>query len=248
MTMENTSTARDIMTQEPITVGLGADVAETARLMIDTQVRTIPVIDDDNRLLGIVTAASLFQRASERLTEHPLGWLEEFFFAGRAASAYGHLHGRRVTEVMTNPPADVAEDTPVSRLVEELHQSGLDRLPVTRHGKLVGVVTSGDVLRALARSFRDEPGAAPGDDGIRDHILRELRDQPWMRKWEIALDVRHAVVELHGRIFNDHLREGILAIAENAPGVKAVHDHLVWIGPAFSGIPIASPEDLRAQR
>jgi hypothetical protein len=62
----------------------------------------------------------------------------------------------------------------------------------------------------------------------------------------VSIIVRGGNVDLSGTIFDERLREGLKVLVENVPGVKAVHDHLVWVEP-YSGMAFASAEDNKAE-
>jgi CBS domain-containing protein len=116
----------------------------------------------------------------------------------------------------------------------------IKRLPVLREGELVGIVTRTNIMHALV-SLAAETKAPAGDDAtIREQILVECGKQSWAPMADVV--VRNGVVELWGTITDDRERAAIIVVSENVPGVKAVHDHLVWIEPN-SGFVIQSEED-----
>jgi BON domain len=97
--------------------------------------------------------------------------------------------------------------------------------------------------RYHACSGEPRPGGedAVGDDAaIREQILAECSRQSWAPMTNVV--VRNGVVELWGTITDDRERQALIAACENVPGVRAVHDHLVWIEPN-SGFAIQSEED-----
>jgi osmotically-inducible protein OsmY len=76
------------------------------------------------------------------------------------------------------------------------------------------------------------------DKAIADHILAELASERWAPQSGIRVHVADSVVELEGVIFSDAERQAVRVIAENAPGVTAVNDHLVYVDPG-SGMAIS---------
>jgi osmotically-inducible protein OsmY len=87
---------------------------------------------------------------------------------------------------------------------------------------------------------------APNPDwSIRNQILAALGEQHWAPHVNVV--VRNGVAELWGTITDDRERKGLVVIAENVPGVKQVHDHLVWVEP-MSAMAFPSPEDEAKER
>jgi CBS-domain-containing membrane protein len=159
---------------------------------------------------------------------------------GRLAEEYVRASGRKVDDVMTRNPVTIAEDSPLDQAVDLMERHRIKRLPVMRDGRLVGMVTRANLMHALV-SLATQPKAPPGDDAaIREQILAECERQSWTPMSNVV--VRNGVVELWGVITDERERQARIVAAENVPGVKAVHDHLVWIEP-MSGFVVGSPED-----
>jgi osmotically-inducible protein OsmY len=96
-------------------------------------------------------------------------------------------------------------------------------------------------MREMAHRIRIDLQTAPGRDRrIRSQILSGLGKQKWAP--DIKVEVRDGIVELSGVITNEKERQGLIVLVENVPGVKEVHDHLVWVEP-MSGMAFASAED-----
>ena len=81
---------------------------------------------------------------------------------------------------------------------------------------------------------------SPSLDPIRDQILAEIDRQPWGSRGSVDVIVTNGVVVLKGTIPDERERAALCVAAENVPGVKAVHDRLVWID-TVSGIVIPRP-------
>ena len=150
---------------------------------------------------------------------------------GRSAEDYVQAHGRKVEDVMTRDAIAVEAGTPLEDIVSLMERNRIKRVPVLANGALIGMVTRADLLRALAaRSVAQEP--ASGDDKrIRETIEAEMKSQAWTPGTSVRIEVKDGVVTLEGVILEDRLRDAIRVSAENAPGVKAVHDRLVYVDP-----------------
>jgi CBS domain-containing protein len=122
----------------------------------------------------------------------------------------------------------------------------IKRVPVLRDGKLVGIVTRANLLRALA-SIAGETQPPIGDDAtIRSRIYADLQKQPWAPINMMDIVVRNGVVHLWGVLLDERQREAIHVAVENVGGVKAIEDHLVWVEP-MSGMAIPMPDDTAPQ-
>jgi CBS domain-containing protein len=105
------------------------------------------------------------------------------------------------------------------------------RLPVVDHGRLVGIVSRADVMAALVGLLSEEPAGTRTDTEIRKQILEEIDRQPWGPRDSVDAIVTNGVVILKGTITDERERAALCVAAENVPGVKAVHDRLVWVEP-----------------
>jgi CBS domain-containing protein len=238
--------ASDIMTRRVITVARGASILEAVRLMLQNRISGLPVVDDKGWLVGMVTEGDFLRRAETSTERRHSRWFEFLVGPGRLADEYVHAHARKVEEVMTSEPHTVTSDTPLDRVVDAMEKHHVKRLPVVDDGKLVGIISRANLLHALASLGRELPPATESDAVIRERLLAELADKPWSPA-RLNVVVRNGEVELSGVIVDERGREAIIVAAENVPGVKAIHDHLVWVEPA-TGVVIYSPEDEAAAR
>lgn len=146
---------RDVMTRDPITIDPEAPVATAVAAMQEQKVRHLPVQDDAGRLVGLVTdrdlRCALFAPA-----------IVDYLSASarrRRRGAGEALENLRLRAVMTWDPLTTGPDVPVARAAARMLEHRVGCLPVVEAGKLVGIVTERDVLRALA-------GRAPAARGV----------------------------------------------------------------------------------
>lgn len=223
--------AADVMTRNPATVREAAHLDEVVRLMLARRISGVPVVAGNGAVIGLVSEGDLLRRAETGTERRRPRWLEFLLGPGPMAEAYVRSHGRRVDEIMTRDVVTVTPDTPLEDVVALMRRRHVKRLPVTKDGICVGIVTRADLVRALARVLEAEANAAPGDDEIREHIEREIAAAPWGKRLSVTVTVENGVVDLEGVIFDDRERAALRVVAENAPGVKDVRDHLTWIEP-----------------
>jgi CBS domain-containing protein len=236
---------KDTMTQNVISIDPGASVLDAARLMLQNHISGLPVVDKDGKLVGIVTEADFLRRTELGTQRRRPRWLEFVVGPGRLADEYAHASGRKVGEIMTPDPCTVSADDSLEDLVELMQRRRIKRLPVIHDGRMVGIVSRANLMLALASLAREAPPSPSPDGPLRDKILAALGGQRWVPNADVV--VRNGVVELSGVITDERERRGLIVLVENVPGVKAVHDHLVWVEP-MSGTAFASVEDEAKER
>lgn len=215
--------ARDIMTREVITVGLDAPVEEVARLLLGHRISGVPVVDATGRVVGVVTEADLIVR--ERPDAPRFRWLRWFGDPASLAAAYVKSHGVRAEEIMSRPPICVTEATPVEAIAALLQERGINRVPVEREGRLVGIVSREDLLKALVA--RPALRLAPLDDAeLRRRVLAQLEREAWAGIVGAYLSVERGVVEISGLVDCPAVREAITVALENVPGVRRIVNRL----------------------
>lgn len=122
--------ASDIMTRKVITIRPEASVQEAAQLLDQFRISGIPVVDARDDLIGIITEADIISKVNR----------------------YGMLDqdGMRVADIMSRDVTTVSEETPVGDIATLLTERKIKRVPVVRHGRLVGIVSRGDIVHAVA--------------------------------------------------------------------------------------------------
>jgi len=233
--------AADIMTTDVVSVRPDDRISEAIRLMSERHISGIPVTAGNGQLIGILTEGDLLRRAEVGTEPARPRWLEFLMSPGRLAVEYVHTHARKIEELMTSDVMTVSPETPLRDVVELMRRRHIKRVPVVREGVCIGIVSRADVVRALGRILSSDDQPALDDAEIRDRIERELAGRPWGAAKGIRVAVAAGVVTLDGVIVDERQRKAALVTAENAPGVKAVRDHLTWIEPS-TGIAF-SPEE-----
>jgi CBS domain-containing protein len=226
----------EVMTRSVVTIAPNATIQDAIRLMLGQRISGLPVVDGDGQIVGILTEGDLLRRTETGTAWHYPGWLN--FLRGPAHSAddFVRSHGRYVEEVMTREVQCATENTPLDEVVELMEKRHLKRLPVVRDGKLVGVISRSDLLRALAEKMNQAPLASPGDDALKTAVQAALRQHTWSGG-QVTVLATDAQVILEGFIFNEDERAALRVAAETVPGVKSVKDNLVCQSPAEFMVP-----------
>jgi CBS domain-containing protein len=215
----------DVMTRGVISLSPTDTMRRAAELMLRYDVSGLPVLDC-GRLVGIITESD-FLRRSETGTERNRPRRIEFLTAPeRLADEYVHSHAREVGAVMTRDVVTVDEGASLKEAVELMDGHHVKRLPVTRHGTVVGILSRTDLLHAFLVATPKNPPAPLGDEAIGARLTAELDRQPWLSRGSITAAVENGVVVLEGAIRDERQRRALMIAAENLPGVKQVIDRL----------------------
>jgi len=144
-------TAKHIMTRDVVTIKKGASVEEALRLMACNRVSGLPVVDVDNRLVGIITESDLLLKGqfapTPRDTEPPGIFAPKH---GGITEAHRKAQAETVEQAMTKKVLWFEEDSLVSDIARAMVEHAVNRVPILRDGVVVGIVSRMDIIRSLA--------------------------------------------------------------------------------------------------
>jgi CBS domain-containing protein len=225
--------AADIMTTRLVKVRPDATISQAIALMLEKRISGLPVVAADGTLAGVVTEGDFLRRSEVGTTRHRPRWLELLLGPGRLAEEFIKSHAKRVEDIMTRDVATVDVSAPIDAVVAVMEKHHVKRVPVLREGKLAGLISRANLLRALQRMSAkgkvSEPHSIANDTLIRDRILAEIDRQIWAPKVFVDVVVWEGVVHLRGNVFDDRDRQALRVLAENIEGVEAVEDHLNYV-------------------
>ncbi|MDD2619829.1 MAG: CBS domain-containing protein [Syntrophomonadaceae bacterium] len=147
--------AKDVMTRNVITVKPKDKVEEVAALLIENKISGLPVVDDEQHVIGIITEKDLMIKASELKMPFYLTLFDSIIFLENPIRFNSNLKkytASIVKEAMNSKVLVVEEDTPLNKVVEIMQDKRINRVPVVRHSKLVGIITRNDILKSLVRN------------------------------------------------------------------------------------------------
>lgn len=233
--------AMDVMTTPVITVDPETTVRDLAKLLSERNISGVPVCEDGDRLVGIVSEGDLLHRfetgTERRLQKRRSWWLDSLAAETEAARDYVKAHGQRVRDIMSREVISVADTADLAEVAMLLETKLIKRVPVVRDGKLVGIISRANLVRALATTSTAPAIVADADDRtIRERLLQTLKGQRWANVWAADIMVRDRVV--HVWLSDDQPsaeRDALRVAAENIPGVRRVEEHVVPapVVPAF---------------
>ncbi len=145
--------AKDIMNRQIITVTEEMTVDETARILLDNKISGVPVVDEQNKVIGIVSETDLIYREKHLHIPSFISILDGVIFLESTKELEYQVRKMaafKVKDVMTKKVLTIHEDTELEDIVDKIVEKKINRLPVIdSKGKLVGIVTRSDILRHI---------------------------------------------------------------------------------------------------
>jgi CBS domain-containing protein len=210
------STVKDIMTTKVAAVRGNASFKEMAARLREARVSAFPVIDDDGKVVGVVSEADMLPRET----------LDAGWAAGIPEMTSQILHRKdqkkaesvTAADLMTQPAVTAAPEDTVEYAARLMYVRRVKRLPVVdAQGRLVGIISRADVL-----SVFDRPDEEIRKEITDDLIPNELRSDPD----RFTVTVNGGIVTLEGSPETVELGRAIVARTRHAQGVVAVRDRL----------------------
>ena len=212
---------RDVMTRDAMTVGPDTPAATLARLFAERGISGVPVVDEAGGLLGMVTEGDLIRRLAAE-GEAPRGWFRRLLdSAPQQAEHYARTHGRTARDLMSTGLVHTTEQASLAEAAALLESRQVRRLPVLRDGRLVGILSRADLMRAVLAP-PEAAATASSDREIHQRLRDAMAEQPWADSALIFVDVSGGVVTFHGFSRGEAIGRGLRVLAEGIPGVKAV--------------------------
>jgi CBS domain-containing protein len=207
----------DVMSRDVVTVAASTPLKEVAELLVEHGVSGLPVVDDEGGVLGVVSEGDIV--AKERGVGEPAAHSYYWLFGPDEHDA-AKRDARTAAEAMTSPAVTVRPQRAVAEAARLMVERGVNRLPVVVGGKLVGIVTRTDLVRAFIRT----------DDALE----REIRDEVvartlWLDPQAVQVTATNGEIVLEGVLDTRSDVEILAAYTAQVPGVVSVDDsRLEW--------------------
>jgi len=167
--------AAELMTKEVVSVSPDMPVREIARLLLSHQVSAAPVVDQSGSVIGMVSEGDLLSPNNGEHAVRRERWLARLA-EGEPLSpeflASLPQPGRTARNVMSSPVIEVTDETDAGEIADLLVQFRIKRVPVTRDGRLVGIISRVDLLRAMAEREKPHSSAPAHGSVIAEAIAR----------------------------------------------------------------------------
>jgi CBS-domain-containing membrane protein len=211
-----TARVNDVMTRDVVAVHQRAGYKDIIAVMRRRHVSALPVLDDHDRVAGIVSEGDLLLK--EAYADRPSGsprWLLRRPDRAKAAAL-------TAAGLMTSPAVTIGPEATAAAAAQVMHGQKLKRLPVVDGaGRLVGIVSRVDVLGAY-----DRP-----DEQIRDEILGEvIAGELFLDSCAFDVEVTSGIVTIAGQADDLTAAESLLDAIWDVAGVVDIRDRLTYPG------------------
>ena len=211
---------RDVMTTRVVTVRENATFKDMAALLTEYRVSAFPVLDDEGKVIGVVSEADLLSK--EALVAD----------MGSQAAWLGHIEGSpyhdefakaaavTAADLMTKPPVVVTPDEPVTSAARLMYHGRVKRLPVVgEKGQLIGIVSRADVLSVYRRP----------DEEIRQEIIKNvIMNEFFADPDHFVVAVKDGIVTLEGYPESAAKGRDMVVEAWHVEGIVSVRDRLTY--------------------
>lgn len=210
------SCVRDVMATRVVAVRKTASFKEMIVRMRKSRISAFPVVDDQGRVIGVVSQADMLDKEADLATvPGPLASVLRFGDHQKAA-------GATAAELMTSPAVTVGPDIPLAEAARLMRDHRVKRLPVIdATGRLIGIVSRSDVLSVFTRPDADIRREA-AEEMIAESLMLDSRG--------LGVTVHDGVVTLMGRPETRQVGRDLMEAIRHIDGVIAVRDQLSYAG------------------
>jgi CBS-domain-containing membrane protein len=207
------STVKDVMSTHVIAVRQSAQYKEMAAMLHRMRLSAFPVIDEDNKVIGVVSETDL-------LTKEALSGSVPRTVQGMTRQRVrSQVNGVTAAELMTKPAVTIGPDDTVTDAARLMYNRRVKRLPVVNDdGTLIGIVTRSDVLSVYSKP----------DPQIRSEITEDLLGTFGCDPARFTVTVKDGIVTIEGTPDTNQVGLDIIDAARHMEGVVAVRDRLTY--------------------
>lgn len=209
------STVGDVMTTSVVAVRTSADFKEIVWALRHYRVSACPVIDDDDRVVGLVSGTDLLCKQAEG--ELPAGLVRLSWRLSEETKAAAAT----AEQLMTTPAVVIGPGAQIADAARLMQREQIRRLPVVDAGdRLVGIVTKCDLLSIFERPDAD----------VWADVAKVLAGEVTLDAADFEVTVRRGVVTISGQVTKREVALNLLARIRHAEGVVTVRDRLSYPG------------------
>jgi CBS domain-containing protein len=214
---------KDVMTRDVISVTPATPVHKAAWLMVEHGVSGLPVVDHEGRLAGIVSEGDLILRQKPRM--RPPWWRLFFSNGEHLAVEYRKAVGTTVGEVMTGAVLSVSPEMPLASATLIMDREHVRRLPVVADGQPVGIVSRGDLIKALAEA--PAAGLPLSAAELVAEMKARVAAEPWAPGHALVVQARDGVLLLWGLVDNEAQKTALETMARSIPGARGLESQVM---------------------
>lgn len=218
---------KDVMARNVVSVRRSTPVPEIAKLLVTRAISAVPVVDEQNRPIGIVSEGDLMHRSELDTARRRSWWLRAFGDRATLAEDYAKANGLKARDVMTREVITIEEEASLSEAATRLEKNRIKRMPVVRDGRMVGILSRANLVQALAAIPAEALAAGDADRELKEGLLLELNKQPWAFAHTLNVVAHDGIIELWGLVTSEEERIALRVAVERTKGVRALEDHLI---------------------
>ena len=133
---------KDVMTPDPVTVKQDAELSDVEAIFEEHDFNGLPVVDENHRLIAMITKLDL---------------LKAFTFTEKSKiPPYDAIMAQKISNVMTKKPRVVYPETPLTRVLQHMIETGHKSYPVVENDVVIGILAREDIMRALRQAAQGE--------------------------------------------------------------------------------------------
>lgn len=209
-----TVVAREIMTSPVFTVTPETPIRDIVTLMLTHRISGLPVVDAERRILGIVTESDVILKEDTPPARPPvIPWHGRSLWLERIVDRHDKAEATTAGDLMTENVVTATEETGIRDLAHLMVTHGVNRIPIIRDGRAVGIVTRADILKVFTRS--DEALV----ESARNAILHDLVIDPG----RLEITAVGGVVTLAGQLDFRTERDLVVNCVRSIEGVVGVN-------------------------
>jgi CBS domain-containing protein len=212
-------TVRDVMKTYVIQVSPTTPLKDVAQLLVDRRISGVPVVDEGGAVVGVVSETDFLvkEQGRDAVTHRPMSrWLGD---SAATRSMQSKLDAETAGAAMTSPAVTVAPGATIPAAARTMTEHRVNRLPVVEDGRLVGIVTRADLLRAYVRADGEL------ESTIRNEVIRKLL---WLDPSLFTIVVRDGIVSVSGRVELHSTADAIERSIAMVPGIINLHASVGW--------------------
>lgn len=203
----------ELMTKDVVSVTPETSLRDAASLLVERRISGLPVVNEAAEVVGVLSEADILVKAGGSVSRNRLlGWLLD-----PDLGLEDKIRAETVGEAMSAPAVTITAQRPVHEAARLMVGENVNRLPVVEDGRLVGILTRADVVRAFTRSD------AEITEEIRTEILRRTF---WLEPGRVAVTVAAGHVSIAGDVETEADAEVLPALVARVPGVVSVEADL----------------------
>lgn len=234
------------MSSDVVTVDANATLLEAVKLLINARVSGLPVIDDSEALVGVLSEFDVIRHVAGSDSAGLSRFQSQLIDRGGLGTAYSHALSEPVRSIMTTPALTAPEDSDLKHVAELMLQHKMKRIPIVKGRSVVGVVSRVDLLKALLSrpgegahakvEERPSPSAPIDDEQLRHEVFKAVRQSGAQVAGGFDVVSHNGVAHLWGVVADEATHDACRAAALRVPGVSDVISHMQVVPMRYRGM------------